>query len=306
MWCARAAGPGRRLSQAHPLLRSIAVIAGVFVTFSAACSADPGVERSAEAASTTIVDRAGRTFSATTDPRSIISLVPSATQAIVALGEQDRLVGRTDFDTASAVSSLPSVGGGLEPSVEVLVSLNPDLVIRFFGQADQRTPAQLDQLGVPHFAVQPERIDDVLSMIDGLGRLLHQGARADSLTVEIEEALRFIRERVTGRTRPAVAFLLDGTPTWAAGSNTFVGELIQIAGGRNVFDDLERPWAPMSPEALVARDIDVVLTPAGSMPGGIPSDVLVLEVSNLTQLPGPRLAEAAEEIARALHPTAFP
>jgi iron complex transport system substrate-binding protein len=235
----------------------------------------------------------------------VLSLVPSATEALVALGASDRLVGRTDFDTAAVLTRLPSVGGGLDPTLEAIVSLDPDLVIHFAAETDVRTPARLDELGIRHLAVRPERIADVRSMLSDLGRITHRTSQADSILASIDAILARVRQAVQGRPPPAVAFLLDGTPPWAAGPGTFIDELIATAGGHNVFDDLSRPYAPVSPEELVARPVDVVLTPVGARPGGLPPGARVVEVPPSSQLPGPRLGQAALEIARVLHPGAL-
>ena len=283
-----------------------------FVAALQGCGADSEVgERSgtipgeAQAAHGAVVDAAGRAFSPDTPPSRILSLVPSATEALLALGQRPALVGRTDFDTTAALASLPSVGGGLDPALEVLVSLEPDLVIRFAGPADTRTPARLDDLGIPHFAVRPERVADVLDMIRDLGRLTHRTSPADSLLGSIRAQLQDVQERVAEREPVPAAFLLSGTPPWAAGPASFIGELMTLGGGANAFHDLERPYAPVSAEELLHRGISVVLTTEDHPPQGIPASAVVRQVSSLTQLPGPRLGEAAEEIARALHPDAF-
>lgn len=261
--------------------------------------------REAGTTTTSLTDAAGRDFSLDTSPARIISLVPSATEVLLALDVGDRLVGRTDFDTTSAVASLPSVGGGLGPSLEVIVSLRPDFVIRFAGEADQRTPSRLDEMGIAHFAVRPDRLEDARTIINDLGRITERVSAADSLVAEIDGRLDQVATRVAGAPLVATAFLMDGTPPWAAGPGSFIGELIALAGGQNVFGDLERRYAPVSTEELVARRLEVILTPTGARPGGVPAGVRVVEVSALTQSPGPRLGEAAEEIGRALHPDLF-
>ena len=259
----------------------------------------------AQATRLEISDDAGRTFPLSTPPTRIVSLVPSATSTLLALGQEGALVGRTDFDTATSLAQLPSVGGGIGPSIEVLVSLRPDLVIRFGGDTDPDTPNRLDDLGIRHFAVRPSRVEDVLRIIDRLGALTGHDSEAKRLLREIDMQLEDVTDRVRGLPRLRVAFLLDGTPPWAAGAGSYIGELVELGGGTNVFADLDQEYAPVSPEELLARDIQVVLTVAGASPGGIPGHADVRTVSSRTQLPGPDLGQAAEEIARAIHPEAF-
>lgn len=248
-------------------------------------------------------DAAGRLLTLPEPPTRIVSLVPGATETLHALGATHRLVARTDYDTASAMAELPSVGGGIDPSAEVLLSLDPDLVIRFAGPTDRDLRSRLDELGIPHFAVHPERIAEVRAMIADLGRIVGREARADSILSEMEETFSSIEDRVAGRESPKVVYLLGGSPPYVAGPGNFVHELIILAGGRNVFGDLGRPWGSVSPETVLEREPDVFLTTEGTeMDPRITRSVTVRRLSPLVQRPGPRLDEAALEVARALHP----
>lgn len=240
-------------------------------------------------------------------PLRVVSLVPSATEILVALGAADRLVGRTDFDTDSTVRSLPSVGGGLHPSLEALTALEPDLVIRFGGETDTATPGHLDRLGVEHVAVRPDRLADVLDIIVVLGELVGRTEAARELRQRIEADLEAVRRRVADEERVRVAYLVGGRPPLVAGPGTFIDDLIRVAGGVNVFDDLDRLYAPVSEEELLARPLDVVLVSegAGSVPD-LPAGALLQEVSADVEIPGIHLASAAEQLARTLHPATFP
>jgi iron complex transport system substrate-binding protein len=191
--------------------------------------------------------------------RRVVSLVPSATEAIHALGRADVLVGRTDFDTASWARPIPSVGGGIEPSLEAIVALQPDLVIRFAGEQDTRTPTRLDDLGIDHMGVRPDRIEDIYGTIDLVGAAIGEPERADSLEAEIRSGLAAASAGASVFPRVRVAYLLDGTPPWAAGPGTFIDEILSLMGGDNVFGDLDALYAPVSPEQLRSRRIDVVL-----------------------------------------------
>jgi len=254
-----------------------------------------------------VVDAAGRTHAVGAAPTRILSLVPSATLALLELGEGGRLVGRTEYDTASALAHLPSVGGGLEPNLEFVLSLRPDLVIRFAGPSDPLTPQQLDRLGIAHFAVRPDGIEDVRHIVGQLGTLTGAEARALSVVAALDSALDDVRARVAGRAPVRVVFLVNGTPPWAAGPGTFMDELVRLAGGVNVFSDLDALYAPVSPEELVARGADVILTlNAAGLDPRLVRGALVREVGDGVQVPGPGLAVSARAVARALHPAAFP
>lgn len=253
----------------------------------------------------TMRDAEGLTVGFRSRPQRILSLVPSATQTLQALGAGSLLVGRTDYDTASALSHLPSVGGGLQPSLEVVVSLDPDLVIRFAGESDRVTPRRLARLGIQQFAVRPDRMADIRRTILDLGEITGFRDKATEMVAEMDSILQEIESRLQGRSRRNVAYLLGGNPPWAAGKDTFVEELIHVAGGANVFDDLEALYGPVSPEELMTREIDLVLIPEGSevsLPG---IDLPVTFVPASIELPGPYLADEAWRLATILHPEAF-
>ncbi len=240
-------------------------------------------------------------------PRRIVSLVPSATETLVDLGARDRLVGRTDYDTAAALASLPSVGGGIQPDLEAVLALHPDLVIRFAGPSDPETPRRLEAMGIPTLAVRPDGIDDVRRMVGRLGALVDRRGEARALVAHIDSALSAVRARVGSLPPVRVAYLLGGSPPWVAGKGTFIGQLIEVAGGTNVFDDLERLYAPVSAEELAVRHVDLFLVEPGA---GVDRSALgktpVRDAPPGLETPGPDLGESAAALARILHPEAFP
>jgi len=249
----------------------------------------------------TLVDADGREVRLAVPVRRVVSLVPSATLTLDAIGARDVLVARTDFDTASWAAPLPSVGGGLEPSIETIVALRPDLVIRFGGPQDTRTPARLDELGIPHLSIRPDDIEDVFSTIRLLGRVTGRDAAADSLVARLRRELDEVRRSAEGAPPVRATYVLGGDPPWVAGPGTYVDEIIRLAGGVNVFADLGSLYAAVSPEELVARDIDVVLLQKGStFDRRLVDGARIVEVGGALELPGPAVAEAAREVARAL------
>lgn len=252
-----------------------------------------------------IEDASGSSLTFQKPPTRIVSLVPSATLTLQALGAQSFLVGRTEYDAGSALAHLPSVGGGLEPSLEALVALEPDLVIRFAGESDPSTPKRLDDMGVRHLAVRLDRVADVRALLRELGAVTDLQDRAAELVAEMDAALGEIRRRVQGRPRVRVAYVLGGNPPWVAGPGTFIDELLNTAGGENSFSDLEALYGPVSPEEFLVREIDLLLAPEGGevlLPStGIP----LVRVSPALELPGPDLAQAAWRLAEILHPEAF-
>ena len=252
-----------------------------------------------------LVDDAGTRHTFEAAPRRMVSLVPSATEALLAMALANRLVGRTDYDQMPELAGLPSVGGGLQPNLEILVSLDLDLVIRFAGDSDLTTAQRLTELGIPHFAVQPNGIEDVVTIIGDLGRIMDTSDAADLMLREIRDALDDVARRVAELPRPRIVYLLGGDPPWVAGPGTYIDELMTVAGGKNVFDDLDLLYAPVSMEALLDRDLDLILLSDGLTPPSplahVPSVVLPTSV----EIPGPGLGRAARDIARLIHPGAF-
>ena len=252
-----------------------------------------------------LIDAAGTSHTFDVAPRRIVSLVPSATEALLAMGLANQLVGRTDYDRVPELSGLPSVGGGLQPNLEILISLDLDLVIRFAADSDLATAERLTGLGIPHFAVQPDGIEDVLNIIRDLGRIMGASDAADAMLREIRDVLDDVAGRVAGLPEPRVAYLLGGDPPWVAGPGTYIDELMAVAGGKNVFDDLGPLYAPVSMEALLDRDLDLILLSEGLTPPSslahVPSAFLPASV----EIPGPGLGQAARDIARLIHPDAF-
>lgn len=234
--------------------------------------------------------------------RRIVSLVPSATETLRALGADDALVGRTDFDTQPWLADLPSVGGGLEPNIEALIALQPDLVIRFEGAQDPRTPRRLDELGIRHVAVRPVSLADIYLTNTIVGRVTGRLEAADSLSATIQAGLDALERAARSIPSPTFAYVLGGSPPYVAGPNTYIEEVLTLLGGRNVFSDLDAPFAAVSPEELRARQIDVVLVAArGQYDEALTPDARIEAVGDALESPGPGVVAAARSVAEAMH-----
>ncbi len=248
-----------------------------------------------------IEDAEGRVVRLVAPARRVVSLVPSATQTLEALGMRSVLVARTDFDTTAWIHDLPSVGGGLHPRLEAIIAVHPDVVIRFGGSQDARTPTRLDEVGIKHVSIRPDRVEDVLETIQMLGRLTGSDQRADSLVAGLRAELDAIIEGASGRSAPRVAYVLGGSPPWVAGPGTYIDELVRFAGGVNAFADLGSLYAAVSPEQFLAREIDVILTPGGSaLEERLVGSASVAVTSDALEIPGPALGRAAREVAAIL------
>lgn len=253
-------------------------------------------------AAITVVDATGTERHLQGPAERIVSLVPSATNTLRALGVEARLVGRTDFDGELWAKDLPSVGGGLQPNLEEIVALHPDLVVRFAGEQDARTPARLDDLGITHFAIRPDRLEDVYASITQLGALTGSEEAAAILVAGIRAELDALRSAVASRPRLRTVYVLGGTPPWVAGSGTYIDDVVSLSGGDNVFSDLGSLYGSVSPEQMRARDIDVVLvSSAADFDSALAPNARIVEIGGTLEIPGPGTAEAAWLLAELLH-----
>lgn len=255
-----------------------------------------------------------------TPPQRIVSLIPSATETIVALGAAERLVARTSFDVDPALAHLPSVGDGLTPSLELLTTLEPDLVVAWPDNASRTVIGRLESFGVRIYSPQVQSLVDLRQAIEELGGILHLEQAADSLIAVIDADLRAVRTAVAGLEKPDVFYVIWYDPPTTTGSGTYIDQLIEIAGGRNIFADAPGLWPQVSMEEVVRRQPDIVLiSQTEDSPidvGDLASSVgwrelravreeRVIQVeADLYNRPGPRVAEAARRLVELLHPDA--
>lgn len=249
-----------------------------------------------------VVDANGRSVSLARPARRIVSLVPSATATLHAIGADAAVVGRTDFDDQPWAADLPSVGGGLEPSLEALVALDPDLVVRFAGEQDTRTRDRLDDLGLTRIDIRPESLDDIFETVRILGAVTGRDTVADSLAGEIRAGLDRVRRAASRLPRLRVAYVLGGSPPWVSGPGTYIDEILTLVGGDNVFSDLDAFYTSVGPEAMRSREIDVVLVSGpADFDERLTPDARIVRVDADLEIPGPDVAVAARRLAEALH-----
>lgn len=250
-----------------------------------------------------VTDARGRTLRLQAPATRVLSLVPSVTETLFRIGAGEVLVGRTDYDTLSALRSLPSVGGGLGPNLEVVRTLEPEVVVTFAGESDPRTAQSLEAFGIPVFAVRPDRLRDVPRIVRDIGLLVGRSPGAESLVSEMEAEMARVVEATDPLPPLEAVYLLGGSPPLAAGPGTFISDLMALAGARNALHDLTGLYAPVSPEVLLARTVDVILVGEGeTVDPRLVRGRRVAPIPSWVEVPGPRLGEAAWVVARALRP----
>lgn len=254
-----------------------------------------------------VVDATGTLVTLPAPARRIVSLVPSVTQMLHALGAGSTLVGRTDYDSEPWTQSIPSVGGGIEPNFEAVVALRPDLVIGFAGPQDPATPARLQELGIRHIAVRPDHIADIYRTAELLGAVIGRSSEADSLVAAMRHGLGSVADAVAGLTRVRVVYVLGGSPPWVSGPRTYIDEVLSVAGGDNVFDDLNALYSAVSPEQLRSRPVDVVLVSDDvTFDASLTPGARVVRVGEALEIPGPDVVAAARHVAELLHGNRLP
>jgi len=265
-----------------------------------------------------VVDDDGDTTRLAAPARRVISLIPSATETIIALGAAKQIVGRTRYDVARQVSSLPSVGGGLDASVEAIVALRPDLVIVWENDTRGATRAKLATLHIPAFSLRTQDTSDVFRGIGNLGRVLGRDGAAIALATSIRATLDSVRREVASRPRRSVLFVVYPDPPMTAGPGTFIDQLIGVAGGHSVFADSRGLWPTVSMEEIVHRRPDLVIVPQGEFKqnsleqfrarhgwrdlSAVRDGRIATVSADLTQRPGANIGAAARALQAAIHP----
>ncbi|HXG16869.1 MAG TPA: cobalamin-binding protein [Calidithermus sp.] len=251
-------------------------------------------------------------------PRRIVSLVPSVTEWLFALGAGDRLVGRTDYcDYPPEATRRPSVGGMVAPNLEAIVALRPDLVIATDAGSRWETFAALTALGVAVYLVHASRLADVADLVRRLGALTEREDAVGPLLARFDGRVEAVRRGVAGRRRPRVLYVLWPEPLIVPGREALVTELIDVAGGDSITRDEPGDYPRFSLEAAVARAPEVIVLArhgTGSGPvdrtrwerfGSLPAvrDGRVHGVDgDLLHRYGPRVVDGLQVLARLLHP----
>lgn len=264
----------------------------------------------------TVRDALGRTVTIPRPGRRIVSVAPSVTEILFALGAGGRVVGVSDADDypPEGVRGKTRVGG-VVLNVERILTLHPDLVL---GVASlQRSELErMIALGLPVLAVEARSLDETLAQVALIGRVTDRSAAAAALAGRLRARVAAVEGTVRGRARPRVYVEIWDQPLQTAAGGTFVDDLLGRAGGRNLFADLQG-WPQVAPEAVIRRDPDVILLTyrgRGRLVGRAGwSGVAAVRRGHIYELhpdlvsrPGPRLVDGLERIARLLHREVFP
>jgi iron complex transport system substrate-binding protein len=262
------------------------------------------------------VDDAGRSVAVHDHVHRIVSLSPSLTDIVYALGAQEDLVGITDYTDypPEAARQKPSVGAIVNPSLEKIFALHPDLVLALpaFNGAD--TIAALQHLGLPVFLFNTAVVSDIYRNIASVGRILGRDQQASTLIAQLRSREERIKQQASGKTRPKVLVVVAIEPLITAGRSAFLTEMITTAGAESVTQDVPQDWLQMNLEAVLPRRPDyIVLIQGGPVtlkdmqqhPGwrslAAVRESRIITVDNRIQIPSPVAFDGLEDLARQIH-----
>lgn len=282
-----------------------------------------------------LVDDTGYPTSIDAVPNKIISMAPSTTEIVFALGLDDKVVAVSnycdypyDFSAWIEAGNMTSIGDFADPNMEVIASLEPDLILAT-GGVQAETVGTLRDLGYKVLVLNPTDINGVLSNIELVGNATGKTAKAEALINDIISRIDAVVNKVAAaESKPKVYYEVwyDPTSLWTAGAKAWQNELIEKAGGVNIFVDQQLDYFQSSAEAVIERNPDIILLPEEGMGKGEPfwvslddvkarpgwssisavqNDGLVTVDSNTIARAGPRVADIIEDLAEAFHPELF-
>ncbi|MDQ3458169.1 MAG: ABC transporter substrate-binding protein [Deinococcota bacterium] len=265
----------------------------------------------------TVSDDLGREVTLEAEPERIVSMLPSHTEVVCAVGACDKLVGVDDYsDFPLEVTSLPRLGGGLTGAdVEAIIALEPDLVLASqYGELAET----LAGAGLTVYAGSSQSYEEALAEFELLGRMVGREEEGALLAERVRSEVEEVAALTASQEAPRVYYEIDPTP-YSVGPGSFMGVLIAKAGGDNIVGEEMGDFPQLDPEFVVASDPEVIVVgefSAGELPqrpgweavtavGEGRVVALSLEESTLVSRPGPRMAEAVRLFARLFHPELF-
>ncbi len=266
----------------------------------------------------TITDDAGREVTIQAEPKRIVSVAPSNTELVFALGKGSALVGRSDFDNyPPEVESIPSIGGFHPPNYEKIVAAEPDLLLMIGGSVEAREKL-VNEYNITVYVVDAQTFEELYESIRKLGVVLNAQEQAENVIARMKQEVKKVTDKVAAaKSKPKVFYEVWHDPLMTAGTHTFINDLITLAGGENVGASVEG-WSNFSLEQLVAANPDVIIAGSPdaasqvmSRPGweGIKAvqdgKVFGVENPDLVSRPGPRLVQGLWWMAETLHPELF-
>ncbi|MCG0278280.1 MAG: cobalamin-binding protein [Thermanaeromonas sp.] len=272
----------------------------------------------------TVTDGMGREVTLKARPERLVSLSPGNTEILFALGLGGKVVGVDDYsDYPPEAVDIPKIGGFSNPNVEKIVALKPDLVLAT--NMHEEAVRRLEEIGIPVAVVSPKTVEGILDSIEWIGKLTGASEDASRLVADLRERLEKVKavvEKIPLDKRPWVYYEVYSDPLMTAGPQTFIGQLIELAGGRNIAYDAQTDYPEFSAETVIERNPDVIIFPQWHGSESLTVERLksrsgwqeikavknnrVFGVdANIVSRPGPRVVDALELLAEIIHPELF-
>jgi iron complex transport system substrate-binding protein len=278
--------------------------------------------RAPDVAARTVTDEAGRRVTVPAGVNRVVSLAPNITDILYALGAGKKIAGVTNFTRLPpGAAPKPSVGEPIEPNLERIAALHPDLVFVARSINRMETVESLDRLGIPVYATDTRTVAGMLATIRHVADLVGAGGAGEQLATRLQARLDAVRARLAGRKPKRVLFVVWEDPLITTGRNTFIADALRCAGAESVVS-VAQDWPHLSLEEVVRLQPDALIFPATHT--GVAGDITrslqtrpgwrnltaveqgrVLVVSDAINRPAPALVDAIEQLARDLHPAAF-
>ena len=267
-------------------------------------------------ASRTLTDETGRKVVVPDHPHRVICLMPSVTDVVFSLGADDDVVAISDYTKYPAAAlKKPSVGDLIKPSIEMILSLHPDLVIGMQPKGPMEVTDQLERVGIPIFLVDPHGIAGIFHSVESIGQALNRTTQADALIHTLQQRVDTVRARTKGQPAPKVFMPIWYDPITTIGKNAFITEVIEAAGGRSVTDDLPTEWPQISMEVVLERAPEALLLVRGgkttlqvlqNRPGWSSMTAIkehrAYYVDDRINFASPVAIDALEDLAKQFHP----
>jgi len=269
-----------------------------------------------------VTDEAGRTVRIPQPVQRIVSLAPSLTETVYALGLQDHLVGDTDYcDYPADAQNKTKVGGAINPSLEQIAALHPDLVLVTKGFNRLETVHSLDGLGISSYATDPHSVDEIITSSKKLSDVLGVPEAGASIAGEMQRRLADLQQRIGALPAKRVLFVVWTQPLISVGKDSFIADALRRAGAVSIVDS-EQSWPQVSLEEVARLQPDFLVFAAShsdsaspavevlaTLPGWSILDAVtkrrIAVISDAVNRPAPRIVSAIEDLARQLHPDAF-
>lgn len=267
----------------------------------------------------TVVDGLGREIRIQAPPKRIISLAPSVTEMLFALGLGNQVVGVTSYcDFPEQAKLKEKVGDTLNPNLERLIALKPDLVVITTASQLERLTQQLHNQNIPVYVVNPQTVRGIADSIFELGTATGASVQGENLRDEMLRRINAVETRGKDLPKPKVLYVLQAAPLITAGRNTFITDLIRLAGGESISADEPTDYPQLSRETAIARAPEVIVAPAShgtelvkesdlrrdfAVTPALKANRIVRVNPDWVDRPGPRIVYGLEQLAEGLHPT---